>query len=144
MWENNGWVIETETSLETDKTGEIYALGATITANGNLAVVFAVDGEDSTLFHTSRTLELPAVRPEPIPTLTPTPQPTSTPAPTLTPTPTPTVALPTQVPPSNSPLPGPGSGAGDSIGVALSFLPAVILVGVAFFFGLRAVRGGQR
>ncbi|MFZ0544596.1 MAG: hypothetical protein WAM60_04130, partial [Candidatus Promineifilaceae bacterium] len=90
-----------------------------------------------------RSLTLPDIVPTPIPTLTPTPLPTATAGPTSTPQPTPTIAFPTEVPSNNDTLQGSGND-NSSLGVALSFLPAMLLVGVAFFFGLRAVRGGQR
>lgn len=142
--ESDGWIIEEQGSLVTDTVGDVYALGATIATNGDLAAVFAAGDEGSTLYYTKRTLELPDFTPEPIPTITPTPEPTVTATPTATPPPTPTIVLPTEVPPESGISVNGNDDSGISLGVALSFVPAMILVGVAFYFGLRAARGAQR
>jgi uncharacterized protein YraI len=144
IWESGGWIIEAQGSLATDTASDVYALGATIATNGDLAAVFAAGDEESTLYYTGRALALPDFTPEPIPTTTPTPQPTATATATSTPMPTPTVVLPTEVPAENGLSGGGSDDSGISLGVALSFLPAMLLVGVAFYFGLRAVRRAQR
>lgn len=143
MWENNRWTIETEASLETDTVGNVSNIGATIATNGDLVVVFAVDGLDTTLYYTSRSLELPEILPPPTPE--PIQTPVITPTVTATTVPPPTATLPPTPVPNNLSLPNADSGENDSAWeIAFSFLPAVLLVGVAFFFGLRAIRGSQR
>jgi hypothetical protein len=146
MWENNRWNIEPEASLTTDAPGAIYNLGATIATNGNLAVVFAVDGDEGGLYYTGRPLELPAVLPTPVPEPVQTAEPTTPPAtPTEEPpSPTPTATRPATPTPGTIPASPPDAQDNSILNIALSFLPALILVGVAFYFGLRSMRGSAR
>ncbi|MCI0398742.1 MAG: exo-alpha-sialidase [Chloroflexi bacterium] len=145
MWENGKWVIGEEAALTTDPASDVYALAAAIAANGNVAVVYAATGaEENTLSYTGRLLELPAMMPTPLPTLTPTPRPTSTVTPTPLPTPSPTVALPTEAAPSGSPVRRALGGDNSLVSLALSFIPAILVVAVAFLLGMRALRLGRR
>jgi hypothetical protein len=143
IWQDDRWIIESNTTLTSDPATEVYALAATIATNGNLAVVYGTTGEENALFYSGRSLELPVIVSTPVPTFTPTPQPTATPDPTNTPVPSPTVVLPTEQAPGSGPL-GRDNGEDNSVlDLALGFAPVVLLVAVVFFLGLRAVRFGR-
>jgi hypothetical protein len=135
IWADGRWTIDEEAVLSSDLSSEVYALTAAVAADGKLAVVYGTTAEESSLFYTSRALEWPTILPTPLPTWTPTmpPPPTATATPTVQPTPT--VPLPTEVPVTNGPL------GGGTMDIALSFIPAGLLVVVAFILGIRAVRG---
>ncbi|MFZ0544434.1 MAG: exo-alpha-sialidase, partial [Candidatus Promineifilaceae bacterium] len=52
MWEDNRWNVEDNAPLPEDLTSNIYALGGTTATNGDLAVVYAVEGDETTLYYT--------------------------------------------------------------------------------------------
>jgi hypothetical protein len=135
IWQDGRWTIDEPAELAADPDGELYALSAAIAADGSLGVVYGLAAEENSLFFTSRPLEWPSILPTPLPTWTPTPPSTPTATATPTPEPTPTVAIPTEVPITNGPL---GNG---NLDIALSIVPAGLLVMVAFLLGIRAVRG---
>jgi hypothetical protein len=135
LWQDGRWSINEEAILTVAGVSEVYALAAAIAADGSLAVVYGAKAEENNLFFTSRPLEWPSILPTPLPTWTPTPPSTPTATATPTPQPTPTVALPTEVPAPGGPL------GGGNLDIALSFIPAGLLVMVAFLVGIRAVRG---
>jgi hypothetical protein len=135
IWQDGRWSIDDPAELADDADSDVYALSAAIAADGSLAVVYGVAAGANSLYYTSRPLEWPDVLPTPLPTWTPTPPSTPTATPTSTPEPTPTVVLPTQVPTGSGPL---GNG---NLDIALSIIPAGLLVVVAFLLGIRAVRG---
>jgi hypothetical protein len=140
--DNDSWIVEAEASLETDTLGDIYEVGALVASSGEMTVMFAVAGEENALYHTERLLTLPDIPPTPTSEpAQPTPESSPTPAPTETPAPSPTATmLPTPSPSPVSTLPF-ITGENSILDIAVTVLPVILLVGVAFFFGLRSVRG---
>lgn len=135
LWQDERWQNQTSQPLTLAEWPAENGLGAAVTRNGQLQVVYT-NGQQ--LFFTGRVLSQPAVLPTPLPPLTPTPTTTLLPSPMSTPQPTPTRPFPT------SPNSGPNlnlSGVNGMVtGGVLALLPAgaVVLVVLAFY-----VRSGR-
>lgn len=148
------WVISEGrwTTAEELKLGgnEIEEFAAAATGGGDMHVIFSAyasgigalqDGQ--TIYHSSRHLELPQVQPTALPTLTPTPPPEATRTPTPAPMPTATTSFPTEAGDEGR-LPIPIDASNPLLGPLLGIIPAGIVVLIAFFVGVRLLRGDGR
>jgi hypothetical protein len=152
--ELRSWVISNGRwmSAEGLKFGgnEIKEFAAAATGGGDMDVVFSAyasgigaQPERQTIYHSSRRLELPQVQPTALPTLTPTPAATATMTPTPAPMPTATTSFPTDQSEQGG-LPIPIDTSNPLTGPLLGAIPAAIVVLIAFFVGVRLLRGDRR
>jgi hypothetical protein len=152
--EMRSWVISDGRwmTAETLKLGNsaIEAFAAAATGGGDMDVVFSAyasgigaQREGQTIYHSSRHLELPQVQPTPLPTLTPTPLPAATGTPTPAPMPTATTSFPTDASEQGG-LPFPIDTSNPLTGPLLGAIPAAVVVLIAFFVGVRLLRGDRR
>lgn len=144
LWQDERWLAEAGMEME-----GVGALTAVVALPNQLLTVYesllpdaaqADAAPQPNLFFAQRMLALPSALPTPLPTLTPTPQPTG--AATATPAlaATPTISFPVAAPTSNAPLPGLPETNNSWIRLAMGIVPAGLVVVVAFFVGVRAVR----
>jgi hypothetical protein len=153
-FELSGWVLSEGRwqPAEALRLGglEIEELAVTANSGGNLYVLFSalasalgVNQEEQAIYFAGRTLDLPAAQPTALPTLTPTPLPESTLAPTPEPMPTATTSFPTEQGQEGG-LPIPIDTSNPLTGPLLGIIPAAAVVLVAFFIGVRLLRGDRR
>lgn len=129
---------------------EVSEFAVATTGGGDLNVLFSATTSDAdvsqgeqTVFHSRRALDLPQVQPTAVPTLTPTPLPAATARPTPSPEPTPTVSFSTEAIGRNG-LPLPIDTSSPFAGPLLGVIPAAAVVVIAFFVGVRLLRGERR
>ena len=95
------------------------------------------------LVYTERSITLPVVQATPWPTFTPTAELTVLTQPTATLAATPTITFPADAPERSAPLPGLPINDSRWFQLALSIIPAGLVVVLALFIGLRALRLNQ-
>jgi hypothetical protein len=129
---------------------EIDEFDAATTGGGDMDVVFSAfasgigaQQEGQTIYHSSRHLDLPQAQPTALPTLTPTPRPAATSTPTPAPMPTATTSFPTEAD-QEGVFTLPANMSNPVIGPLLGAIPAAIVVLIAFFVGVRLLRGDRR
>lgn len=152
--ELRSWVISAGRWTLAEELGlggvEIDEFAAAATGGGDMEVIFSAfpsgigaEQGGQTIYHSSRRLELPQVQPTPLPTLTPTPPPEVTRTPTPAPMQTATPSFPTEAGEQGG-LPLPFDTSNPLTGPLLGAIPAAIVVLIAFFVGVRLLRGDRR
>jgi hypothetical protein len=146
VWDGQTWENAQSLDLQDLGTENLQGLNAAFAPNGKLGVVFHGVKQDaftgtrgSSLFFTSRDMEVPGDRPTPLPPLPPTPPPTATPTPQSQPTPTPTAAGASV----NDIFQNPGA-SDSSFGSLIGPVAAGLIVLVVFVVSLRSFAGSKR
>ncbi|MEM7116211.1 MAG: hypothetical protein AAF614_27490 [Chloroflexota bacterium] len=142
IWQDERWLPEAKISVA-DHDG---IFGGSIEENGRLLALYETllineaNDTERNLFFANREIVLPEILPTPLPNVTPTPAETAVVDTIPTPEPTATIVFPSEAPESASPLPGLPATNNSFVRLALGIIPAGLIVVVAFFIGIRAMR----